>query len=473
MTDEAENRVLMTDAFWRLAQDVFRGMMTDVVYWVNSNDYPRIAFVGNPLKVALTFGILEDGTGESSPYLASQIGRAIQSKMGIPLTPMDMREMWERSPAGLGDLLDRFSGQVIWQWAEAHDAPIGDEGCRIGFIPEPGYPWPAKGDRYYSAKQQRWLPSKQPGWLIEVESRDEPGVMVPGVNPCLVFPSDETRTTPGGPVCGELDGSPVMVAHSMTLLDPSESGGRHKVLDAAIAGIKGCGGFLFPSLSVGPIPAANFGPIVLVAHLELVLDSLLPYRRNKRRRPCWVYSTDAWTKTTGELMRDTAMELFDELHGDDDWYGRYIATLGVPIHTSGSLFAHKETRAITSTKTLATSLRKRMRGWSPDMEIEEFSDKDQNSSSETKYTYAEAKAREVVRLEEFPFLIAPSFLKPVVAQFVKGVGYKGKVVYLREEPWMRDAMAIHSETRAYALYKWSWQVAEAVRELRPIVSIET
>jgi hypothetical protein len=472
VTDEAENRLLLTDAFWRLAQRVFGPrVMSDVVYWMNDNDTPRIAFVGNPLKVAQIFGLL-DGAGESSPYLAEQIGRAVQSEMGVPLTPQDMRGMWSRSPAGLGDLLDRLSGQTVWQWADVH-GPIGDEGVRVGFIPEPGYPWPAQDDHYYSAKQRKWLPSDEPGWLIEVESQDEPGVMVPGVNPCLVFPSDETKTTPGGPVCGELDGlpDPVMATHSMSLLDPSDSGGRHKVLDAAIAGIKNCGGLLFPSLAVGPIPATNFGPVVLVAHLELVLDSLLPYRRGKRRRPCWVYGTDAWTKTTGGLMRDTALELFDELHGDDHWYGRYIATLGVPMDTSGSLFAHQEIRAFTSTKQLASSLRKRMRNWTPDMEIEEFVERRESAVGDAKYSYDEAKAREVVRLDEFPFLIAPTFMKQSVMRFVKGVGYKGRVIFLHEEPWMKDAMS--SETRDYALYVWAWQVAVAVRELRPCGRIAT
>jgi hypothetical protein len=410
---------------------------------------------------------------ESSPYLGGQIGRAVRSAMGVPLTQLDLLHDWEQRVSGLGDVLDRFSGQTVWQWAEAHGA-IGDEGVRVGFIPEPGYPWPT--ERYWSAKQQRWVPSKEPGWLIEVESRDEPGVMVPGVNPCLVFPADETKTTPGGPVCGDLAGRQLMVAHSMSLVEPSrpDAPWNHKVLDHAIASIKSCGGLLFPSLSVGPIPATNFGPIVLVAHLELVLDSLLPYRRNKRRRPCWVYGTDAWTKTTGGLMRDTAMELFDELHGDDQWHGRYIATLGVPADSHGGAFSdHQWHEPLTSTKQLASSLKKRMRGWSPEMEIEEFSARNENSTSETKYAYTEAKAREVVRLDEFPFLIAPSHLKSVVAQFVKGVGYKGKAVYLREEPWMKDAMVIHDETRAYALYMWGWQVAEAVRELRPVVSIET
>lgn len=84
MTDEAENRLLLTDAFWRLAQDVFRGVMTDVVYWENHDGYPRIAFIGNPLKVARMFGMLGEGVGDSSPYLPQQIGRAIQSAMGVP-----------------------------------------------------------------------------------------------------------------------------------------------------------------------------------------------------------------------------------------------------------------------------------------------------------------------------------------------------------------------------------------------------
>jgi hypothetical protein len=480
VTDEAENRLLLTDAFWRLAQRVFPRVMTDVVYWVNDNDSPRIAFVGDPLKVALMFGLL-DGEGLSDPELPRRIGRAIQSEMSVPLTPRDMFEMWERGPAGFGDLLDRLGGKAAWQWSEAHDAPIGDEGVRVGFIPEPGYPWPTEGGRYWSAKRRRWLPSEEPGWLIEVESRDAPdsGTRTePGVNPCLVFPPDETKTQKGGPVCGDLDGSPLMVTHAMSLLDEQREGvvWSHKQLDTAIAGIKDCGGLLFPSLAVGQIPATNFGPVVLVAHLELVLDSLLPYRRGKRRRPCWVYGTDAWTKTTGNLMRDMAMELFEEFHGDDHWNSnpQYWATLGVPASTHGGAFSDSRWHdPLKSTKQLASSLRKRLRGWTPDMTIEEFSEKNKVATPDTKYAYTEAKAREVVRLDEFPFIVAPSFLRSQVERFAKGVGYKGKVVYVREEPWMKDAMALHTETRNYALYVWAWQVAEIVEGLRPVVRVQT
>lgn len=474
MTTEDENRLLLTDAFWRLAQRVFaRGTMTDVVYWVNSNGYARIAFVGDPLKMASTFGLL-DGVGETSPYLGGQIGRAIRSEMGVPLTQHELLYDWENQVVGLGDLLDRLSGQTAWQWVEAHQAPIGDEGVRVGFIPEPGYPWPAEGNRYWSAKQRKWLPSKEPGWLIQVESRDEPGVMVPGVNPCVVFPPDETKTKPGGPICGELNGAPLMVTHAMQLLDPDEHGARHKVLDTAIAGIKGCGGLLFPSLAVGPIPATNFGPIVLVAHLELVLDSLLPYRRHKRRRPCWVYGTDAWTATTSGLLRETALELFDELHGDDHWIGRHISTLGLPASTSGSLFAHQDIEPLKNTKQLASSLKKHMRGWSSEMDFDDFMEKATEATGDDRYAYVEAKAREVVRLEEFPFLIAPKHLKPVVAQFVKGVGYKGKVILLDMDALAEwDAEPMETDERNWYLYQWAWQVSDAVRGLRPIVRVET
>lgn len=472
--DEEENLLDLTEAFWKLAQSVFtRGTMTDVVFWVNEQGNARIAFVGNPLKVAQVFGMLDPSSEGGDPNIKYRIGQSARRDMGIPLSDSDLRHDWGPGQDSLFEVLSRLSGQLVYQWAEAHDAPIGDEGVRVGFIPEPGYPWPASGDRYWSAKRKQWMRSERPGWLIEVEDRDRPGNTVYGVNPCLVFPPDETETSPGGPVCGELPGFslPVMLTHAMSL--PVEGGG-YKHVDEAIAGIKNCGGLLFPSLAVGPIPATNFGSVVLVAHLELLLASLAPYRR-RGRRPCWVYGTDAWTTTTGQLMTSTAVSLFDELHGDDEWLYNQIATLGVAPETTNPTLGdptlgvggHVWVEPLKNTRQLATSLKKRMRGWTPDLTAEEFEAKNMGDTVDTKYAYGEAKAREVVRLDEFPFLIAPSDAKDVVKRFVKGVGYKGKVIF--DSAFSAEEMVLDH----HVAYLWAWRVAEIVRDLRPVVEIET
>jgi hypothetical protein len=108
------------------------------------------------------------------------------------------------------------------------------------------------------------------------------------------------------------------------------------------------------------------------------------------------------------------------------------------------------------------------------MDADDFVKKNEDAEGEQKYAYTEAKAREVVRLEEFPFLIAPKHMKPIVARFVKGVGYKGKVVLLEMDALAEwDAEPMEIGERNWYLYQWAWQVSDAVRELRPVVRVQT
>jgi hypothetical protein len=468
VNNETENLLQLTDAFWRLSKVAFRGIMTDVVFWTNANGYHRIAFVGNPEKVSKLFGmgLPDDQLPGMYPSAVDAVGRAIRSVMRVPIDSRD----WSGG-SSLSEFLDRLTGQVVWQWSEAHSAPIGEEGVRVGFIPEPGYPWPCEGGWYWSARKSKWLQSEKPGWLIQVEDRSHGDKMVWGVNPCLVFPSDETKTSAApGYVCGELNGQPLMVTHSMQLI--SSGYGGHKQVDAAIAGVRDCGGLLFPSLAVGPIPATNFGPIVLVAHLELVTDSLQPYRGRSKRRPCWVYGTDAWTHSTGTLMREIAISLFSELHGEEDWiYGHHIDTLGIPPSTRG-IEGEVWNDPLKTTKQLASSLKTRMRGWRRDMTLAEFDAKGDSAAGSDRYAYTEAKAREVVSLAEFPFIIAPLSKQSAVARFAVGTGYSGSVVYV-DVPEIERHLEQDDPDRDYWLYRWSWIVADTIKGLRPVVKVLT
>jgi hypothetical protein len=80
-----------------------------------------------------------------------------------------------------------------------------------------------------------------------------------------------------------------------------------------------------------------------------------------------------------------------------------------------------------------------------------------------KYAYCEAKARRVIALDEFPFMIGPVTLKDQMRAFAKGVGYKGKIITL---PDTYDIVANDlSEKREYAMFQWSWLVADAIKKL--------
>lgn len=456
----ADNRIALADALLAMGKELFGRAIVDVYSWNTRDDYHRLAFVGDPLKLASTFGMLRP-EDHPNPHLGSLADRAIRRALGVHHHPDDWRREHDIS---LHEFLTRLGSQTVWLWSDEH-GPIGDE-LRVTFIPEPGYPWPAAEQRYWSSAKQKWMRSETPRWLIQVDDSSSPGKKVPGINPCLVFPADESATEPGGAVCGDLAGAPMMATHAMRL-----TGGNHKDLDAAVQGIRACGGLLFPSLAVGPIPATNFGPVVLVAHIELITASLLPYRKNTRRRPCWVYNSDAWTETTGSLMRDTASELFEELHGHSDWSDPNMTILGVPAvpHQWGQYFD-----PLDSTKQLATGIRKRMRGWSSELTAQEFQARSRVAQAQTaadKYAYCEGKAREVVKLDEFPYIIAPAFMETEVSRFVDGVGYEGEVVLVPADDL--EEMVEHHVYRDYALYQWAWRAAEVIKGLRPIETVRT
>lgn len=449
------------------AKQIFtRGTVTDVVVWSRldrEHDEFRLhvlywALVGDGLKFARQTGMLladEEEGGLRGATLDSALSRAFGTRV----------EMFRWDPHVMAfDFLDRLSSAV----GQAAERPDDFEEQSFTFIPEPGYPWPqdprksVEGFRYWSTRKGGFVTPERPGWLMALPDSVSDHASRWGVNPCRVFPPDDSRTDPSGPVMGRLGNQEVMVAHAMQLR--TGAGGWHKLLDSAIRGVKDCGGLLFPSLSVGPVPATNFGPIVMVANLELVLNGLRPYRK-RGVNPVWVYETDAWTITTGVLMGEVAGRLFEELHGHEDYLTGSMWTIGPPPTVFGGPAELSD--PIDTTKKLGTSIKQRMRRWKRGMsaaQIAALSD----HGPDAKYAYCEAKAREVVALASFPYLIAPDSLREPVELFVKGVGYQGEVIYLPDD--LGVGAHVDSDREA-ELWEWSWRVADVVRDLRPIVEI--
>jgi hypothetical protein len=487
MLDRRAYSEALADKLLEFGKGFTRGMFTDVLIWgeghlepesmlaewgvetidlAGSGDYSRLnfAFVGDALKVALAFdvGMTYEGSRVSGRFL-DVLGYRV---FGVK----DFADFKYQHEVQLADFLDRLAGMGIGQWQEHPFTEV-----RGVFIPEPGYPWPddkaATESTFYSAKARKWLTKERPAWLIDVEDREQAGHMVLGVNPCLVFPPEDTKVNVNGPVYGTLAGSGVMVAHSMTLLPADDVGGYkfHKHVDLAVESIKACGGLLFPSLSVGPIPASDFGPITLVAPLALVLTALKPYTIRKRN-PAWVYASDAWTLGTSEFMRGVARRLFEEFHGHEDYiYGNHIWALGPP----GEVFSGPKeggNRPFKTTKELGRALKRRMANWKPAMGREVFDEMNERlAGTDAKYAYGEAKAREVVTLDTFPYLLAPETLREEVDYFVNGIGYGGEVIFLPDE----YGVVNNEEDLKYSLYLWAWKLAEVVKGLRPVIEIAT
>lgn len=464
-TSEQQARIeLVTSGLLEFGGRFTRGTFPDVYAWFSEGprDYSQltIALLGNALKVSAMFGMLG---GDGVPLIQP---RWISDNLKHVFKLKESGFEYDHS-VGLPDFLDKLGGQTLGMI----DAPDPFTETSVVFMADPGYPWGEKDEpiTYWSAKKRRWVTPERPAWLVQVEDQDDPKKMRLGVNPCAIFPPDESKTAPGGAVFGRAKGGvEIMVAHSMTLAEQSGKGSRfHKFGDVAVENIKACGGLLFPSLSVGPVPASNFGPISLIAHLDLVLGALKPYR-GRGRNPAWVYDTDAWTVGTGELMKYVAAQLFDELHQGDDWmYGRHMWVLGPPGELHGG--PKGDQTPLDTTSQLVRGIKRRMKPWHRDLDVSEFNVTDTElAGTDAKYAYCEAKTREVVRLDEFPYIVAPETYRERVESFANGLDYRGEIILLPDEYDMLTAEEVGDN---FTMYSWAWQVADAVKKLRPIVDV--
>lgn len=442
-----------------------RGTITDAVAWVDpgvsGHTTLRVALVGDGVKVSRAFGYFSAEGGENID-LGAPPGPLAYAAARL-LGARRMAEELGRHKISLPDLLDRLSGQAIYDFCDTHGIEEPFAETSLVLIIEPGYPWPENdhpGLVYWSAKQGKLIKAERPGWLMRVEDTGGGGTRL-GVNPCMVFPADPAEPWALWARSGKQD---LVVAHSMSLLAPSEGFRFHKQLDMAIEGIRSCGGLLFPSLSVGSVPASNFGPITLVGHMGMVLDGLKPLKERGSDATSWVYAHDAWTTSTRELMQDVAARLFDELHGHEDYtYGYHIWSIGPPSEWFGG--PSEGSSPLKTTGELVKAVKRRAALFKRGMTREQFLAVNESvKGTIDKYAYSEAKARRVLSINEFPALIAPDTLADQVRAFTKGVGYKGKIVLLPDTLDMTHERE-SSDDGDYKSFEWSWLVADAIKKL--------
>lgn len=435
-----------TEGLLTLGKTVFvRGTVSDVVAWQEKNSTSlHVAFVGDPARWAAEFGYLSDEIGSRR---GSAYANAIQRIFGVDLR----RDI--SSDIQLSEFLERLSGQVA-----GGSASIPFDYLHMNLLFSPGYPWPSdddasKGFSYWSAKARKWITPERPPWLLPkpADTTD----YKPIVNPCAVFPV--VKQTASWPLWGRSsrkagkagDCGDLLVCHATTL--KKDSG----------ALVNRCGGFLFPSISVGCTPASSFGPITFVGHLGLVLEGLKP---NKSKDPsCWVYDTDAWTAQTSDITGWISERLFEELHGHQDFStGRNFWVLGSPKDV---LVGPRDDgyTALETVKALAKAVRQRGAVFPPGLTKEEFETKSKSlRGTDGQYYYCEAKGRRVISLDEFPALIAPDSFEKVVYAFVKETGYAGRVILLPDTLGLAE-----DDYDEYKKYQWSWIVAQEIRSLAP------
>lgn len=206
--------------------------------------------------------------------------------------------------------------------------------------------------------------------------------------------------------------------------------------------VAACGGWLFPSLAVGMLPSVSFGPLVLVASVELVLQALKPYRTS-RALPINVYDTDTWTIKSGNLP-DAAKVLYDQLTGrhEESIYGMYGAhsmggphqwVLGAPTSLS-SLSNEFNVSLITSTKALSGELRLRAKVWSSGTAKEIL---DRYGMTRHRYPYLEGKVNGMLAPSCFRLAVCPTSWKKQSRAYMKATGITAPLIEVPDPPGMR------------------------------------
>jgi hypothetical protein len=442
-----------------------RGIVRDAFAWADSGPW-RIAWLMDPERMA-SAGV----SIEPVPFTGQHAARLFRAAGMSGRTFDGQREMV------LGDFLRRASNEFGELIDYEHE-------LRSTIIPEPGYPWPAP-DGYYSARQKRWLISERPGWLLpENVVEHSLGTDSPGIDLCKLV-SDEPYTPIGAMAAryGKGVNDYFLVTHATGSVEGvTRFGGGEDGWKTNAAKVNSCGGLLFPSVAVGPVPSANFGVGVLVADVGLVLRSIKPYRAPRSRAPATIYNTDAWTEETRGLITRGAIAAFDQLHGHSEYIYHYdlnIWPLGAPTPSSN----HWEVDAVSTAAQLRRTLRDRFRLWkkglTPD-QVEELTAGLWDSPH--RYPYLEGKVNGVMPLRHFPLAVVARQQAAGFGTFLELTGFEGELVVLDVPGEILEVMAAdwappgmsgerRQAIRAWAWQQYGWHVSAAVLERTDIVDL--
>lgn len=416
LTEEARDIAVRMLA---VGQSMFpRGTVKDCVAWSHDGE-TRIAWICDPLKMITNLGV----GAEDSVVRSQALDYALKKALGLKETQFS----WDRGTVGSYDMLERITHTIRM---------VSDNEIWFTLIPEGGWPWPAD-DGYFSAAKKKVLPSQKPEWAFRVPERKEIGRDPAwGINFCQFFGDDPIDGRGLGNVTyGDLDGMPCIVTHVASARgDEAKAHGWQSVEAWKAAGrsVKACGGLLFVSLAVGPIPATNFGMDVLVGRLGLALEGLKPYR-SRGPVSAFVYDTDAWTVRVGDYSEGLAISAFDQMHGNSDymhWIDNHVWPLGAP--TGNNLGGGPaEATSLASTKKLASELRKRFKTWKEDLTPEQIAKvQDKVAMTTARYPYVEAKVNGVTPISAFPFAVCPRQHEATFSAYLKEAGWNGELIVL-------------------------------------------
>jgi hypothetical protein len=317
----------------------------------------------------------------------------------------------------------------------------GENLVEATLMPLEGAPW-SPGNTptpYYSARHGKAM-SQRPGYVVEVETRDGPAL---GADFCDVAATIGHCGGTGVVGMFRSDTPSFLVTHAVGIFE--RVGGRTPAQTARL--IRDCGGLLFPSVAVGVVPATNFGELVLVADVSLILAGLRPYKK-RGAWPVVVYETDVWTETTTTFLADGAAELLVELTDIPNYmYKHHFWALGPPVMDA-------EVAPLTSTKKLRLALGRRAKIWPEVLTEEDLDDtRARHGDDVHRYPYLEAKVNGITTMDCFPLAVCPRGQTRTYRSFLKGIGFGGTLITVKKPPAVegRDPR-----------WDYAWAVREAV-----------
>lgn len=335
-------------------------------------------------------------------------------------------------------------------------------------LPYPGVPMTKQGKTlpYFSVAKKRMIePSATPRWVIDNTrytdfSMNEQKPSGKSVDLCLI-----ARTAEAPPHVARRFGyairkhTPLLFAHSVN---------EALFTKEAREGLERCGGLIFPSLSVGVVPASNFGTISMIFDPRTVIHSLAPYRKRRSSPPDFMlYETDTWTPGTSELLGSYAKETFDELSGNAD-FSSYYRKEGV-LRSIGpwGLSNDAGTRTIHSVSEMFRVAQRRAKAWPRGLSEEQFHARvQQYAGSKEQYGYLEAKALCTVPIGWLSAVAAPrSLLRRTVAH-LRSLGFEGSAIEVplsaEEDRALDPQFIVHNEATDQLRFEYAWRVSDAV-----------
>lgn len=436
--------------------------VADVYAW---EDHKEVWFaaVGTPQQLTRTFRL---GYGPDNETLMTEVhpvnrGNNFYSSLTQQLGVEFFSWSDDRTP-GVYNFIDGISSVLSHAIGE-------DESAVFTLIPTPGYPWRGKSiTSYYSVKKRKWLPSVVPYWLSDkkIDLGRSAGPQYAADWSKLAPRLSCIETAPHSRNFFDVKQHKVLCTHSMSL---DRSAPKNTSKDVANS-IARCGGLLYPSIAISPIPAPQFLPCVMVFDPHMILDEFKP----RHRSSIAVYSSDAWTPTLGIINGQYAIDVHAQLTGQVvDWTGMHIHHFlidGLPLGENGE--APDGTSIVRSRVAMDRAIDQRAKVWKESLckDYKKFASIYERYSLQHEgvnaYSFIEAKVSGIVEFTCVKVICVPDFHAQAYQEFLTHAGYAGKFIIIETNEQERHALTKTGidPQDAFGRFNYAWKTARAVTE---------